>query len=98
MDEALKTVVTLLGGGGVTAIILGVLGFLKGRDSSPPQPDNLLKNHGLMFAALYADRSAVDRLSLAIEREVESRDRQTEAMRDNAAAIRERTSAMRRGR
>lgn len=91
MDDALRTLVTLLGGGGLTAIILGILGFLKGKGEQETEP-----GRGVMLAALYADQSTVQRMALALERHSDSLDRQTDAMKDNTDAFRERTREMRR--
>ena len=94
MDEAIKTVLTLVGAGGLTTIILGVLGFLKGRPSrGPEQPQS-----GMMFAALYADRASIDRMSLALERHGDTLDRQTDAIKDHTEAFRDRTQQLMRNR
>lgn len=104
MDEAVKTIITLLGAGGLTTVILGVLGFLKGRPVEP-------KPSGVpMFAALYADQPSIDRMSKAIdrladgfergskavERLADGADRQTDAVKDNTEAQRDRTRELRR--
>lgn len=91
MGEPLQTLVTLLGGGGLTAVILGILGYLKGRDADAPEQ----RGPGMTLAALYADQASILRVSMAFERHADALDRQTDAIRDNTEAFRDRTRRFR---
>lgn len=92
MDDAAKLIVTLLGGGGLTAIILGVLGFLKGR----AQDTGDASRGTVTMAAMYADHGTLARISSALERHADSVDRQTKALMDHTEAVRDTVRAVKR--
>lgn len=91
MDDAIKTIVTLLGAGGLTTVILGVLGFLKGRDKPAETHSGTA-----MLTTLYADQSTINRVSSALERLTDTVDRGIDAVKDSADAVRESTRETRR--
>jgi fatty acid-binding protein DegV len=92
MDEVVKQLAFLIGGGGLTAIILGLLGFLKGKPfNAGDQP-----GRGVMLAALYADQNTVQRMADGVDRMIHATDRLTECVKDHTDALRDQTREDRR--
>ena len=92
MDELLKY---LLGAGGLTAITVALLGYLRGKPASDAHPQE--PSQALTFAALLADKEAANRILALREKHIDAINRQTDAIMENTAAMRERARVTRAG-
>lgn len=87
LSDAFVALLPWIGTGGLTAIIVALIGYY--RDRNKPKP-NGVPNPALAIAALYADRSvmenaadAVEKLRNAVDQHRDSIDRHTVALRES---------------